>query len=166
MTLKKIKQIDKGSVEKGIRAKIFEGQCLACHSSEKTGAERRNAPIGIDYDTYSVAVASGASAVTRAVTMVNMPPDFSPLPKLDEAQTQALKNWEALGFPEHSLPPIYSSETTLLTLPKVYIKDVKGDIVQKLTAELAIIPNQETIQFELTEFAEVTGSNEHDHNHP
>jgi len=92
-------------------------------------------------------------------------PSFSPLPPLDDAQKQALKNWQALGFPEHSMPPIYSFSSTTLDLPKVYLKDANGDIVQKISAEMALIPNQQTIQFELIDFHEVDESEGEEHVH-
>lgn len=141
--------------EDGIRAKVFVRHCLTCHSSDRTGEERSNAPIGIDFDNYADAVENGVSAITRAVTFMNMPPDFSSLPKLNGEQKQALKNWQALGFPEHNLPPIFSFDSATLHLPKVYLKDENGDIVQKLAAEMALIPNQQAIQFELTDFHEI-----------
>lgn len=139
----------------GIRAKVFETNCLACHSSELTGASRNNAPVGADFNTYSVALAHGVPAVNRGVTQANMPPSFSALPALNEEQKQALKNWQALGFPEKELPTIYSSTTEKLSLPHVYFKDANGDISLKWQAEMKLIPNQKNIQFELTQVNEI-----------
>lgn len=147
----------------GIRAKIFETNCLACHSSEKTGSNRNNAPTGVNYDTYADAAANGAKAVRRGVIAANMPPSFSSLGKLNTEQKQALKNWEALGFPQHALPPIYSSDSATLVLPKVYIKDAQGDIVQKLSVDMALIPGQQAVQFELTHFEEIDDAAGHTH---
>ena len=144
--------------EDGIRAKVFARNCLACHSSDNTGEARNNAPVGIDYDNYEDAVASGAGAVARGVTFMNMPPDFSALSKLNEEQKQALKNWQALGFPEHSLPAIFSFSSTTLQLPRIYLKDENGNIVQKISAEMVLVPNQQAIQFELTDFHEIDDS--------
>jgi len=138
--------------ENGIRARVFASNCLACHSSENTGGARNNAPVGVDFDNYSDAVTSGDKAVARGATLMNMPPSFSPLSRLDDEQKQALKNWQALGFPEHSLPPVFSFSTSTLQLPKIYLKDVNGDIVQKISAEMALLPNNQAIQFELTIF--------------
>lgn len=149
--------------EDGIRAKVFARHCLACHSSDRTGEDRNNAPPGVDYDNYEAAVESGDPAVTRGVTFMNMPPSFSSLPKLNEEQKQALKNWQALGFPEHSLPPIFSFGSGTLHLPKVYLKDENGDIMQKLTVEMALVPNQKAIQFELTHFQGIDDSAKDDH---
>lgn len=151
--------------EDGIRAKVFASNCLACHSSDKSGGARNGAPAGVNFDNYTDAIASGDKAVGRGVIQMNMPPSFSPLPTLDDEQKQALKNWQALGFPDHSLPPIYSFSSTTLDLPKVYLKDANGDIVQKISAELALIPNQQTIQFEVTDFHEIDESEGQNHVH-
>ena len=151
--------------ENGIRAKVFATNCLACHSSDNTGDARNNAPVGVDFDNYTDAVTSGDKAVARGVTFMNMPPSFSSLSRLNEEQKQALKNWQALGFPEHSLPPIFSFSSSTLHLPKVYLKDENGDIVQKISAEMTLIPNQPAIQFELTDFHDVDDSEEQDHVH-
>lgn len=96
---------------------------------------------------------------------MNMPPSFSPLPRLNEEQKQALKNWQALGFPEHSLPPIFSFSSSTLHLPKVYLKDENGDITQKISAEMALIPNQQAVRFELTDFHDVNESEGQGHVH-
>ncbi|NOQ14431.1 MAG: hypothetical protein GQ583_08155 [Methyloprofundus sp.] len=151
--------------EEGIRAQVFASNCLACHSSENTGEARNNAPLGVDFDNYADAVTSGDKAVARGVTFMNMPPDFSPLSKLNEEQKQALKNWQALGFPEYTLPAIFSFSTTTLHLPKVYLKDENGDITQKVSAEMVLLPNQQAIQFELSDFHDITDSEEQDHAH-
>lgn len=91
----------------------------------------------------------------RAVERMNMPPSSSALSTLNNEQKQALTNWQALGFPEDELPPIYSSASGSLNLPKVYIKDEQGDISQKLMVEMALVPNQPIIEFELTHFHEL-----------
>lgn len=143
----------------GIRAKVFESNCLACHSSEKTGSSRNNAPTGVDYDNYATALKNGARAVIRGVTSANMPPSFSNLGELNTEQKQALKNWQALGFPEHALPPIYSTDSSTLVLPKVYIKDVQGDIVQRFSVDMALISGQQAVQFEVTHIEEINDSN-------
>ena len=151
--------------ENGIRAKVFATNCLACHSSDNTGGARNNAPVGVDFDNYTDAVTSGNKAVGRGATLMNMPPSFSPLPRLDDEQKQALKNWQALGFPEHHMPPVCSFRTTTLHLPKIYLKDENGDIGQKISAEMALIPNQQAIQFELTDFHDVDDSEGVEHVH-
>ncbi|MCK5829142.1 MAG: hypothetical protein KAH20_02450 [Methylococcales bacterium] len=139
----------------GIKAKVFETNCLACHSSDLTGDNRKGAPDNSNYDTYSAALAGSTPAVNRGVIQANMPPSSSALPGLDEEQKQALKNWQALGFPEKNLPTIFSSKTGKLSLPQVYFKDAKGDISLKWQADMKLIPNQEKIQFELLEAKEI-----------
>ena len=146
--------------ENGIRAKVFASNCLACHSSDNTGGARNGAPAGIDFDNYADAVTSGDKAVARGATLMNMPPSFSPLSRLDDEQKQALKNWQALGFPEDHLPAIFSFSSSKLHLPKVYLKDDNGDIVQKISAEMTLIPAQQTIQFEVTDFHDIDESEE------
>lgn len=149
--------------EEGIRAKVFASNCLACHDSNLTGSSRRGAPFGVDFDTYNDAVSFAQGAINRGITLMNMPPSFSSVPKLNDAQKQALTNWQALGFPEHQLPPIFSSDTSTLNLPKVYIKDEQGNIVQKLMVEMALILNQPAIQFKLTHFQELEMGGNHSH---
>jgi cytochrome c5 len=139
--------------EDGIRAKIFETNCLACHSSTLTGAGRNGAPDN-NYDTYADAMKFGGGAVKRGVIDMDMPPVSSALEALTEEQKQALKNWKALGFPEKTLPTIYSSESQELSLPKVYLKDENGDITLKWKADMKIIPDSDPIQFELLDVTE------------
>jgi hypothetical protein len=118
--------------EDGIRAKVFEINCLTCHSSTLTGADRNGAPDN-NYDTFVDAMkfGEGDGAVKRGVIDVDMPPQYSALEALTKEQKQALKNWKALGFPEKTLPTIYSSENQELSLPKVYLEDENGDITLK-----------------------------------
>lgn len=151
--------------ENGILAEVFASNCLACHSSTLTGSNRKGAPSGIDFDTYEAASARSAQAIMRAVTMMNMPPSSSSLPKLNEEQKQALTNWQAIGLPDEELPPIFSSTSGSLHLPKVYIKDAQGNITQKLMVEMALVPDQQTIQFELSHFHELELEDSSDHDH-
>lgn len=135
--------------EDGIRSKVFGTKCLTCHSSELAGADRNSAPVGVDFDTYSDASTFGTSAVNRGVIQMDMPPASSGLSTLDDAQKQALKNWQALGFPEKVLPTIYSSDTAKLSLPQVYLQDANGDISLKWKANMTLIPGSDPLQFEL-----------------
>ncbi len=144
--------------ENGIRAKIFETNCLACHSTELTGADRNGAPEADNFNTFMEALKEGVEAVDEAVVKMDMPPSSSGLPKLDEEQKQALKNWQAVGFPEKTLPTIYSSDSIKLTLPQVYLKDGNGDITPKWKAEMTLIPGSDPIQFELTDFGDIDAS--------
>ncbi|MEE9338842.1 MAG: hypothetical protein V3U87_12250 [Methylococcaceae bacterium] len=144
--------------EDGIRAMVFETNCLGCHSSELTGVDRNGAPSGSNYDTFSDASTNGGGAVKRGVENMDMPPSSSNSSALDEKQKQALKNWQALGFPEKNLPTIYSSDNTVLSLPRVYLKDGNGDIVLKWKAEMKLIPGSDPLQFELNEAIEIDES--------
>src|SRR4051794_17766767 len=47
--------------------------CTQCHSSTRTGADRSNAPVGINFDTYAAAKAHAETAVTE-VYGGSMPP--------------------------------------------------------------------------------------------
>jgi cytochrome c5 len=149
----------------GIRAKIFETNCLACHSSELTGGDRKGAPTRVNYDTFTEAVAHGMRAVRRGVTSGNMPPASSALPALTDEQKQALTNWQALGYPKSKLPAMYSADTQTLALPKVYFKDGNGDISLKWNAELKLLPSTQPLQFELLKADEIDASTIKEGNH-
>ncbi|NOQ17157.1 MAG: hypothetical protein GQ581_08865 [Methyloprofundus sp.] len=141
--------------EEGIRTKVFATNCLACHSSELTGGSRNGGPSSVDFDTYAEAVEHGMQAVNRAAMLGNMPPAFGPLSELGDEQKQALKNWQALGFPEKHLPAIY-------------VKDENGDIILEGSAKFELLSNPSQIQFGLTGFQEIEEKSEpvgHDHVH-
>ncbi len=146
--------------EDGIRAMVFETNCLACHSSELTGADRNNAPAGADYDTYSDASKNGGGAVSRGVTAMDMPPASSAAPALTDEQKQALKNWKALGFPKAVLPTVYSADTAELSLPQVYLKDANGDITLQWKANMKLISGSNPVQFELLNADEISSPEE------
>lgn len=143
--------------EDGIRAKVFETNCLGCHSSELAGAARNGAPED-NYDTYIDALAHGDDAIKHGVELMDMPPASSQYAALTEEQKQALQNWEVLGFPEKNLPAIFSSSSQKLELPSVYLKDENGDISLKWDAEMEIVPNSNPLQFELTDVKEIDTS--------
>jgi uncharacterized membrane protein len=52
---------------------LLEGHCTGCHASYRQGADRNGAPVGIDLDTYSDAVASAERANAR-IQAGTMPP--------------------------------------------------------------------------------------------
>ncbi len=155
--------------EQGIRAQIFETNCLACHSSNLSGADRNGAPEGANFDTYDAAVDHGGIAVARAAIQMDMPPSFSDLDTLSDEQKTALQNWQALGFPEKTLPPIFSVNTGKLIAPKVYLQDEQGNITIKLHAEMKLASEQQNIAFELIEVKDVEnteiGDDSHNHEH-
>ena len=57
------------------QVRIFE-RCTECHSSELTGAERQDAPVGVDYDTYASAAvhAEHGAGEVYAGEMPPLPP--------------------------------------------------------------------------------------------
>lgn len=134
----------------GIREKVFATNCLACHASNLSGGARNGAPSGVNWDTFGAAKQSGAKAVKRAVELGNMPPNFSPLPKLNDEQKLALQTWQMLGFPEKTIPVSFSLSTARLTLPEVNVVDGAGNIVNKVNAELILKNTSEPFQFEIT----------------
>ncbi len=142
--------------ENAIRSKVFQDTCLQCHSSILSGLARNGAPPSVNFDTYPAAFAQRDAIIDRAVTRMNMPPGFSNIPKLNNEQKQALTNWQALKFPEKTLPPIYYSDTEVLKMPLVYIMSPNGKIESKVSADMALIPNQQPIQFELIELHQVS----------
>lgn len=142
----------------GIKAQVFDTNCLSCHSSELSGGDRNGAPSGVDYDSYATAVTHGGGAVKRGVTDMNMPPASSPKPPLTEEQKMALSNWKALGFPEKTMPPVYSAVPRTLTLPVAYLKDENGEISQKVQAVLTLVGGT----FEITELEDVEEAVEKD----
>lgn len=140
--------------DNGIKAKVFATNCLGCHSSDLEGGERKRAPRGVDYDSYSAAVDNGNRAVQRAAVLGSMPPN--PSFSLSEEQKIALKNWKALGFPEKTMPPIYSLSTSKLNLPKVYVQDAAGNILTKYHVGMNLIPASNPLKFEVTKLHELT----------
>ena len=138
--------------ENGILATIFTPHCLVCHSSELLVENRTNAPEGVDFNHYAAALTNGFLAVDRAAVFSTMPPDFSTVPRLTLEQKEALIKWRALGFPARDLPPVFSFDSLTMTLPQVYLQDENGEIVQKLSAEMSLLPNPKAIQFEVTDF--------------
>ncbi|MEM7019593.1 MAG: hypothetical protein AAF512_19935, partial [Pseudomonadota bacterium] len=86
--------------DNGIRARIFAGSCLGCHSSTLSGTDRNFAPIGINFDTFEAAMQSGERAVARGAVSMTMPPSASGLPMLTAAQAEALTAWQTAGFPQ------------------------------------------------------------------
>lgn len=83
----------------GIFEQVFAINCVACHSSTKTGADRRGAPANLNWDNYATAASSGNRIIARAVTAKTMPPASSGIPTLDAEQQNAMLAWQAAGFP-------------------------------------------------------------------
>ncbi len=125
--------------EDGIRAKVFETNCLACHSSELSGSQRNNAPSGVNFDTFLSAIEKADRAVVRSVDRMNMPPSFFGLPTLDQEQKDAMLAWQQAGFPENlttQTNATYDFNLLLLTLPVVNV----GESTFVATLKLISLP--------------------------
>ncbi len=107
--------------ENGIRENVFATNCLFCHSSNLSGAERNGAPPSVNWDTYKATMENAPRAIVRAVQLMTMPPFFSGLPTLNDEQKAAMLAWEAADFPRYPTEAVYSFETQRLTLPVVNV---------------------------------------------
>jgi hypothetical protein len=56
---------------------LLEANCVPCHDSAKSGAERNGAPLGVDFDNYTDAKNSALGANTR-IQAGTMPPTGAP----------------------------------------------------------------------------------------
>jgi uncharacterized membrane protein len=70
--------------------------CRGCHSAQVTGAARRNAPPGVDFDTYEIFSALADNAVLLVENRL-MPPPAGEGPT--ESQRNQLFAWAACGKP-------------------------------------------------------------------
>lgn len=71
---------------------VFEAHCTECHSSERTGSARQDAPASIDYDTVDAA-GSGAALTWWQISDGSMPPDGG----LDRDDALLIREWLACG---------------------------------------------------------------------
>jgi uncharacterized membrane protein len=74
---------------------LLDDNCNKCHSSAVQGASREGAPVGLDFDTYSLAKTNGKRA-NREIQSGAMPPT-DPLSRNDKELFQA---WVDQGFKE------------------------------------------------------------------
>ncbi len=86
---------------------IFSKTCVTCHSSTKTGAERKGmgmeeAPSDINFDTYAAAKASAMKAADELFEDARgaMPPEDSGLAVATEAEKHAVLVWAKCGTPQ------------------------------------------------------------------
>jgi hypothetical protein len=70
--------------------------CTGCHSSEREGADRGDAPVGVNFDTYAAASASAERGAIR-VYAGEMPPAGT---TATAAQKQQFYEWALCGTPE------------------------------------------------------------------
>jgi len=66
-------------------------KCTTCHSSSKSGAQRANAPAGVNFDTEAAANAKAEEAASE-VNKGDMPPRASGV-TLTDAEKQQLYAW-------------------------------------------------------------------------
>ena len=71
--------------------------CVACHSSTLSGAQRQGAPSGIDYDSYASASANAAEGLDQ-ISAGFMPPVGGGSISTDDVT--AFSQWVACGTPK------------------------------------------------------------------
>ena len=82
---------------------FFDGKCVLCHDSAKSGLDRNSAPEGFNYDTLAGIKAHLARIDARAAlgptsTVPSMPPSTAGVTVAD-ADRQRLGEWLACGAP-------------------------------------------------------------------
>ncbi len=121
--------------DNGIRATVFESNCLACHSSELSGSSRNGAPSNVNFDSYDSAQDKGDRAIARAVNQMSMPPVFSGIPSLTQEQKDAMLAWQEAGFPQFADTEInatFDFSTLILDLPVVIVGNDKFSVTLNL----------------------------------
>jgi mono/diheme cytochrome c family protein len=122
----------------GIFDQVFAVNCVACHSSTRTGADRHGAPAGLNWDVYATAASYGNRIIERAVRLQTMPPNSSGIPKLDQEQRDAMLAWQAAAFPNVSPDSVSDANfdygTQVLRLPVVIVGS------ETYNAKLRVIP--------------------------
>ncbi len=112
--------------EEGIKAQVFETNCLFCHSSTLSGSDRNGAPSSINFDSFEGASASAEQAIEAAVEQMTMPPSSSNAQLLNDEQKTAMLAWKEAGFPKETgvdSSASYDFGTEILTLPIVKVDD-------------------------------------------
>jgi uncharacterized membrane protein len=74
---------------------LLEGHCTGCHASHRQGADRNGAPVGIDLDTYSDAVAWAERSNAR-IQAGSMPPSGG----VSDYERALFQRWVDQGTPE------------------------------------------------------------------
>lgn len=74
-------------------------QCVSCHSSQRSGADRKDAPADINFDTYAAAKAAAEEAVGE-VNEAAMPPDPPESTNVTNEMRTQLYLWALCGTPE------------------------------------------------------------------
>ncbi len=76
-------------------APILNTHCVSCHDSGKSGPQRNNAPIGVDFDNYESARQSSQKANLR-IQAGSMPPSGS----LSKEEKSLFQTWLDQETPE------------------------------------------------------------------
>jgi membrane-bound ClpP family serine protease len=76
-------------------ASTLDKSCAGCHASTLTGADRNQAPVGVNLDTYAGA-SRNPSSIVRVIRNGTMPPSGT-VPKAD---ADAIECWSKNGAPE------------------------------------------------------------------
>ncbi len=89
-------EVDCDAVEvKGYSEMTIWDSCTGCHSSGLMGADRSDAPVGVDFDTFEAAMAEIEHAASD-VAAGAMPPGGG----LSDAEKNELYVWARCGTPE------------------------------------------------------------------
>jgi mono/diheme cytochrome c family protein len=75
---------------------VLFGTCVGCHGSQLVGDERLGAPVGMDFDRPEM-IRQHAEAIYLQADSGLMPPPTSEVPRLSEAQIEALRIYLACG---------------------------------------------------------------------
>lgn len=88
------------AVDWAVAGPLFQANCTACHSSEKSGSERVGAQEGVDYDTADLAINSAETTPAGSWAEIysgSMPPGDASVP---EADALVIHEWLSCGGPE------------------------------------------------------------------
>jgi uncharacterized membrane protein len=82
---------------------FFDGKCVLCHDSAKSGLDRNGAPVGANFDTLAgirgrLALIDARAALGPTSTVPSMPPSTAGVTVVD-ADRQRLGEWLACGAP-------------------------------------------------------------------
>ena len=143
--------------EEGIKQLVFATNCLACHSSDKSGTDRNDAPFSVNFDTYAAAVQNAEEAINETVNKSDMPPLESGIPKLTEDQKNALLAWRQGGFLQFGTNSTFDFSTNTLTLPVVQV----GQLSYQVTLKFVALPGSSSgIGFQLESAIETSNTSD------
>jgi uncharacterized membrane protein len=86
--------------DRDIRPSLVEDKCINCHTTAKTGPERRGAPPDLNFDTYDTTLPN-VDAFADAITSGRQPPPNLEPPLSTTAEERDLVSvWRQCGFPQ------------------------------------------------------------------